>query len=46
MHLCILRLSIIGVALFAFIFGAFFHQMEYIMMWWAVSGSVFTGVGE
>ena len=43
MHLQVLRLSIIGVALFAFVFGAFFHQMEYIMMWWAISGSIFTG---
>lgn len=42
-HLRVLRSSIFGVALAVFIFGCFFRQTEYIMMWWAVTGAIFTG---
>lgn len=42
-HIRWLRLSIIGVALFAFIFGSLFHQMEYIQMWWIVTMGIYVG---
>ncbi len=42
-HLRLLRWSITGVALFAFLFGVFFSQTEYIMMWWAITGSIYIG---
>ena len=42
-HIFYLRLSILGVALFAFVFGIFFRQTEYLIMWWAVTGAVFLG---
>jgi SSS family solute:Na+ symporter len=42
-HIRALRLSIIGVAVFAFLFGSLFRQTEYIFMWWAVTGAVFIG---
>jgi SSS family solute:Na+ symporter len=43
MHLFILRASIIGVALFAFLFGTFFHLADYIAMWFGVTQAIFTG---
>lgn len=42
-HIRLLRLSIIGVAIFAFLFGSLFQQTEYIVMWWQVTGAVFIG---
>jgi SSS family solute:Na+ symporter len=42
-HIRALRISIAGVALFAFVFGALFRQTEYINMWWAVTQALFTG---
>ena len=42
-HIILLRWSMIGVALFAFVFGSFFHQTEYIPMWWAVTEAIFVG---
>ncbi|MHB9139031.1 MAG: sodium:solute symporter family protein [Victivallaceae bacterium] len=42
-HLLLLRLSILGVAVFAFIFGAIFPQTEYVAIWFAVTQAVFTG---
>ncbi len=42
-HLWMLRASILGVAVFAFIFGSLFKQTEYIIMWWQVSGAIYTG---
>jgi SSS family solute:Na+ symporter len=42
-HIRALRLSIIGVALFAFIFGCVFREMEYIMMWWKVTTGIYVG---
>jgi len=45
-HIRALRLSIIGVALFAFIFGILFQQTEYIVMWWSVTGAIWiSGAG-
>ncbi|MGE9296693.1 MAG: sodium:solute symporter family protein, partial [Puniceicoccales bacterium] len=42
-HILLLRCCIIFVALFAFLFGAFFVTTEYIMMWWQVTTSVYVG---
>jgi len=42
-HIRALRLGIIGVALFAFIFGSLFRQTEYIFMWWAVTTAIYVG---
>jgi len=42
-HIVFLRLSIIGVALFAFIFGALFTQTEYLPMWFNVTTAIFVG---
>src|SRR5439155_5198674 len=40
-HLTLLRLSMIGVALFAFVFSLLFTQTHYIVLWWAVTGAIF-----
>jgi SSS family solute:Na+ symporter len=42
-HIFYLRLSIIGVALFAFVFGSLFQQTDYLLMWWAITGAIFLG---
>lgn len=42
-HIRMLRLSIFGVAAFAFAFGALFPQTEYIVMWWAVTVAIYVG---
>ncbi|MFA7344840.1 MAG: hypothetical protein WC003_11080 [Terrimicrobiaceae bacterium] len=42
-HIRLLRGSVIGVALTAFIFGSLFRQMEYVAMWWAVTGAIYVG---
>jgi len=42
-HLLALRCSIAGVALFAFLFGAFYRQIDYIVMWWAVTTAFYVG---
>jgi SSS family solute:Na+ symporter len=42
-HILVLRLSIAGVALFAFVFGALFKQTEYIYMWFSVTQTIFVG---
>lgn len=42
-HLRLLRWSIAGVAFFAFAFGSLFNQIDYIMMWWALTSSIFVG---
>jgi SSS family solute:Na+ symporter len=42
-HIKLLRRCIIGVAVFAFLFGAFFRQTEYIIMWWSVTTAVYVG---
>ena len=46
-HIFFLRLSILFVAVFAFIFGISFHQTQYISMWWSVTTAVFVaGAGS
>lgn len=42
-HIRVLRLSMAGVALFAFFFGCLFRQTEYIQMWWSVTQSIYMG---
>ena len=42
-HLVWLRLSIIGVAFFAFCFGALFRQADYVLMWFQVTTVIFVG---
>jgi SSS family solute:Na+ symporter len=43
LHLLLLRLGAFGVALFAFCFGALFHQTEYILMWFQVTTAIYVG---
>jgi SSS family solute:Na+ symporter len=40
-HVLLLRLAVIGVAIFAFFFSTFFHQKMDIVMWWLVTEGVF-----
>jgi solute:Na+ symporter, SSS family len=40
-HVLVLRLALAGVALFAFLFSIFFHQTQYIVMWWAITEGIF-----
>ncbi len=42
-HICALRWSMAGVAVFAFLFGALYQQMDQIVMWWAVTMAVYVG---
>ena len=42
-HLLALRLSMAGVALFAFLFGALYRQVDYVAMWWAVTTAIYVG---
>ncbi len=42
-HIRLLRLAMIGVAVFAFLFGCFFKQTEYVVMWWAVTEALYVG---
>jgi SSS family solute:Na+ symporter len=45
-HIRLLRLAIIGVAIWAFIFGALFPQIKYVMLWWGVTEAIFvSGAG-
>lgn len=40
-HVLVLRLAVIGVAIFAFLFSIFFHQKQDIVMWWLVTEGIF-----
>lgn len=42
-HIKLLRWSSVGVAVFAFIFGALFQQTEYVVMWFMVTTAVYVG---
>ncbi|MEM8783839.1 MAG: sodium:solute symporter [Planctomycetota bacterium] len=42
-HLKVLRISVIGVALFAWTFSMLFPLEEYILMYFQITGAVFTG---
>jgi Na+/proline symporter len=41
LHVAVLRLAVIGVAVFAFCFSILFHQKQDIVMWWLVTEGVF-----
>ena len=42
-HLRILRLAILGVCIFIFCFSIIFNQNEYIFLFFAITGAIFTG---
>ncbi len=42
-HLLLLRLSILGVAAFAWIFSYYFGQVSYILMFFAITATVYSG---
>jgi solute:Na+ symporter, SSS family len=42
-HLRVLRLSILGVALFIFLFSLLFQQNQYIFLFFAITGAIFAG---
>lgn len=42
-HIWALRLSVLGVACFGFMFSLLFQQTQYIALWWALTAGVFTG---
>ncbi len=42
-HIRLLRWSITGVAIFAFLFGCLFRQTEYIVMWFQVTTGLYVG---
>lgn len=42
-HLLLLRLTIIGVAIFGFFFSLFYNQTEYILMFFAITGAIYLG---
>ncbi len=42
-HILVLRLSILGVAIFIFFFSLLFEQSEYIFLFFAITGAIFAG---
>lgn len=42
-HLLVLRLSILGVAVFIFLFSLLFQQSQYIALFFAITGAIFAG---
>ena len=42
-HIKVLRLSIIGVAVFIFFFSLLFKQSEYILLFFAITGAIYAG---
>jgi solute:Na+ symporter, SSS family len=42
-HMLALRLAIVGVAVFAFCFSFFFRQTQYILLFFAITGTIFLG---
>ncbi|MEI6914127.1 MAG: sodium:solute symporter [Armatimonadota bacterium] len=42
-HIRLLRLSILGVAVFAFLFSIFYRPTQYIFMYFAATGMIWTG---
>jgi SSS family solute:Na+ symporter len=44
-HLRLLRWAIAGVAVFIFLFSLFFKQTDYILMFFAITGAIYSGAG-
>ncbi|MBD3235237.1 MAG: sodium:solute symporter [Candidatus Eisenbacteria bacterium] len=42
-HLRLLRLAVLGVALFIFVFSLLFRQSQYIFLFFAITGAIFAG---
>ncbi|MEJ0001087.1 MAG: hypothetical protein WDO13_19170 [Verrucomicrobiota bacterium] len=42
-HIILLRAAILGVALFAYVFGALFTQTEYLPMWFNITTAIYVG---
>ena len=42
-HLLLLKLSIVGVLIYFFVFGALFHQVQYVIMWFTIASTIFLG---
>ena len=42
-HLLLLRLSVVGVAIFVFFFSLLFRQTQYILLYFAITGAIYTG---
>jgi SSS family solute:Na+ symporter len=42
-HLLLLRFSIVGVAVFAFVFSLIFPQKQYVLMYFAITGAIYLG---
>lgn len=42
-HIRWLRWGVAGVAIWAFLFGTFFPQVDYVLMWWQATMGVFIG---
>jgi SSS family solute:Na+ symporter len=42
-HMFVLRLAVLGVAVFALFFSLFFPQTSFIALWWAITMGIFTG---
>ncbi|MBI9072595.1 MAG: hypothetical protein JEY94_13415 [Melioribacteraceae bacterium] len=42
-HIKMLKMSIIGVAVYLFLFSLFFNQTQYIFLFFAITGSIFIG---
>lgn len=42
-HIKVLRFAVVGVAIWAWCFGAIFPQTEYVNIWFAVTEAIFTG---
>jgi SSS family solute:Na+ symporter len=42
-HLMLLRWAITGVAVFGFLWSLFYHQTEYILMFFALTGAIYLG---
>ena len=42
-HILVLRMAILGVCVFIFVFSMIFQQSEYIFLFFAITGAIFTG---
>ena len=44
-HLWLLRIAILGVAIFGFTFSLLYRQTEYVLMFFAITGAIYSGAG-